>query len=216
MSIEQNIFNRLTTNMNESTQYNNNNGQVAADLAKGMGNCSFEYDGVLISSNGVISRCRIKVDINEDDLEVVESNNVVYVYLRADKIDYEILNKDTVLEVLGVVNADQVLNSIVRFQKITPKCWRDDQKLYLLKMNRNSGLIGRFEQSTGTFKNQEINYKSSNDEKIGQDMLTKDYLQQYFSTELSRLFCQVDPMTPNLAKVKFHNEEEHKFYMRKV
>lgn len=214
MSMEQNILDKLSGRINESVTYNDN-GQIASDLAKGMGGFSFDAIITLVSPSmkgidnaGIIMP--IKFDINEDDIEVVESDNVVYVYLRTDKIDYEI-KWDGKLEYISPMNLDLMIKNRKSFLKVNPKCWRDDNKLYLLKMNRNSGIIGRFDRDTSTFRNQQINYKSSIDVEIGADLLTKDYLEDYLGNELIKLFTSIDPKYEFNVESKLKNEAVVKF-----
>lgn len=154
--------------INESVNYQVNN-NLQSIIAKAITGISFYYTAKLNSSD--VELC---IDLNEDDIEVVQSDNVIYCYLLADKINYIVDGKS-----IDDTNTDFVPN--------TRKVWRDKNKLYLLKINLNSGIIGRFDSNTETFRHQDINWFDYDPYDVIEKLLNTDYLQDYFSKELSVL-----------------------------
>lgn len=169
--------------------------EVATDIARVITGYSFEYVGKLLSAKEDYELAvKVVVDINEDDISAIMSDNIVYVYLNINKVNYHIeFLKDSLLNNNEFLRNNEVILKRNRFIKHHPKAWRDDVKLYLLKMNMNSGLIGRFDPYTDKFVNQKLaNWKTSTNKDVARILLTKEYLHEYFMTELANLKSYVD------------------------
>lgn len=92
------------------------------------------------------------------------------------------------------------------FVPIHSKAWRDATKLYLLKINLNTGIIGRYDIRTGRFKNQDINWNSSTPEEVASLLLPKEYLDEYLRSELCSLESYVSFASAADLKAKVENE----------
>lgn len=210
MSIESNVLSKL----NEARATYTDNTQIASDLAKVITGMSFSYNGTVTQPNFNKDTMRelsvvIKIDINEDDIEVVQSDNVVYAYIRTDKLDKVVRVQEAYAEDYGYtfLNLAEVMKSNLKFipAYANTKTWRDGDKLYLLKLNRNSGIIGRFNHKKYVFETQEVNYLSATNEEISR-ILTKEYLEDYFSTHLIYLQSPLNFLTSGDYQAKLDQE----------
>lgn len=185
MAIEDNVVQKLQqSQMNEYATYQPNQ-LLANEIGNHITNMGFLYTG-FINEPGDSGRSiliQLDVELNADDVDVVMSDNVIYCYLNADKIDHLIKPDEVIYQ---YTNYKEILHSN-HFVPVNAKAWRDDTKLYLLKINLNSGLIGRYDVRTGRFRNQEVNWKSSTPTEVVQLLLPKDYLGEYLSRELCSL-----------------------------
>lgn len=192
---------------NEATQYIPN-GLLETVIGNHITGMGFLYNGKMIekhqSAESITIPIGINVQLNGDDVEVVDSSNVMYCYINADKIDYLVETTDNLI--YSIDNFSEVLKNN-HFIANTNKVWRNPTQLYLLKINLNSGLIGRFDHTTGTFKNQSVNWRSSTPEEVVELLLTKEYLQEYFTNELSLLESYVDFSTEDRLTDKLNTEE---------
>ena len=59
--------------------------------------------------------------------------------------------------------------------------------MYLLKINKNSGRVYRFDTYLARFTTQPSSWNSASPDVILRDILTKEYLENYFQNELSVL-----------------------------
>lgn len=198
--IEDKIMQKIDPNsqeMSESTRYEPN-GHLASVIANHITGMGFYYNGYLNEpgSDETGIPVHLNVELNGDDVEVLNSPNVMYCFIHADNIDYKVETADD--SIYSYANFSEILkaNHLV---KINPKAWRDDRNLYLLKINLNSGLIGRYDPATGRFRNQEVIWNSSTPEEVVELLLTKDYLESYFRAELSSLESYVSFATQEMV-----------------
>lgn len=185
MAIKDNVVQRLAqSRLNEYATYQPNQ-LLANEIGNHIANMGFLYTGFInepgTSDHSVM--VQLDVELNADDVDVVMSDNVIYCYLNSDKIDHLIKPDEVIYQ---YSNCKEILKNN-HFVPVNAKAWRDDTKLYLLKINLNSGLIGRYDVRTGRFRNQEVNWKSSTPTEVVQLLLPKDYLGEYLSRELCSL-----------------------------
>ena len=194
MAIESSIMDKLPKPMNEWATYKPNDlvANAIGDHITGMG---FYYSGSIseTGSTEVGIPVMLNVDLNGDDVDATMSENVIYCFINADKIDYFTKVMDP--NAYSIENLSEVLKNL-HFVPKNQKAWRDATKLYLLKINLNSGLIGRYDTNTGSFKNQEVNWNSSTPEEVAELLLTKEYMEDYLRSELSSLESYVDFYQP--------------------
>lgn len=194
--IETNILKKLNPQpVNEAVTYQPNQllAQVIGNHVTGMGFYYPAYISEPQSDEAGIS-VNLNVDLNGDDVDVMVSPNVMYCYINASNIDYFVKIADDVAY-NNIANFGEVLKAN-HFVQVNPKAWRDDKNLYLLKINLNTGIIGRYDPATGKFRNQEVNWNSSTPEEVVELLLTKEYLEDYFRHELCSLESYVGFATP--------------------
>lgn len=171
--------------MNEYVNYKPNQllAKVIGDHITGMG---FYYPGQIYEPDSEDEGISINmnVDLNGDDVDVLVSPNVMYCFINARNIDYIIETRDN--SVYDIPNFSEVLKAN-RITQVNPKAWRDENNLYLLKINLNTGKIGRYNPATGRFQTQEVNWLSSTPEEVVELLLTKEYLEDYLRHELNSL-----------------------------
>lgn len=203
-NIEEGVMSKLqNSGMNEATTYRPNQllANAIGDYITTMG---FLYTGYINEPNSdeLGIPVQIDVELNGDDVDVTMSDNVMYCYINADKIDHILKPAESIY---NLDNFSEILKNH-RFVPVNAKTWRDATKLYLLKINLNSGIIGRYDINTGRFKNQEVNWNSSTPEEITELLLTKDYLQEYLSHELCSLESYVSFITAEEVRAKIESE----------
>lgn len=203
--IEEGVMSKLqNSEMNEATNYRPNQ-LLANAIGDHITTMGFLYTGHINepSSDELGIPVQIDVELNGDDVDVVMSDNVMYCYINADKIDHLLKPSESIY---NYDNFSEVLRNH-KFIPVNAKAWRDDTKLYLLKINLNSGKIGRYDVRTGRFKNQEVNWNSSTPTEVVQLLLTKDYLQEYLSHELCSVESYVSFITVEDARAKAESEQ---------
>lgn len=188
MTIENKIMDKLPNPMHEATYKPHDLiANAIGDHITGMG---FYYSGTIHETGSTATiPVMLNVDLNGDDVDATMSENVIYCFINADKIDYFTKVADD--SAYSIENLGEVLKNL-HFVPNNEKAWRDATKLYLLKINLNSGLISRYDPSTGSFKNQDVNWNSSTPEEVAELLLTKDYMEEYLRSELSKLQSYVD------------------------
>lgn len=195
--IEDRIMDRIDSTKNESVDYKPNQllAQVIGDHITGMG---FYYRGFISEPNSdeVGVPINLNVELNGDDVDVLVSPNVMYCFINAKNIDYKVETSEHAI--YDIVNFSEVLQAN-KLVPVNTKVWRDNDNLYLLKINLNTGKIGRFDHRIGRFTTQEINWNSSTPEEVAQLLLTKDYLEDYFKHELCSLESYVSFATTEVV-----------------
>ena len=216
-AIMQNIKSNLITN--ESVKYEPNQllAQVIGDYITGMG---FYYGGFINEPNSDETgiSVNLNVELNGDDVDVMVSPNVMYCFINAQNIDYKIETSDN--SIYDIPNFSDIL-AATRFTPVHDKVWRDDKNLYLLKINLNTGKIGRYDWRVGRFTNQDINWNSSTPEEVVELLLTKEYLEDYFQHELCSLesyvsFASRGAERLNEAKTELNNNEDKVISMKEI
>lgn len=205
MAIVENVVQKLQqSQLNEYATYEPNQ-LLANEIGNHITNMGFLYTGFINEPGTGYHSILIQLDVelNADDVDVVMSDNVMYCYLNSDKVDH-LIKPDEVL--YQYTNYHEILHNN-HFVPVNEKAWRDDTKLYLLKINLNSGLIGRYDVRTGRFRNQEVNWKSSTPTEVAQLLLPKEYLQEYLSRELCSLESYVSFITEADTQTKAAAEE---------
>ena len=205
--IEDKIMERINPNVtkNESVSYEPNQllAQVIGDHITNMG---FYYRGFINEpgSDETGIPVNLNVELNGDDVDVLVSPNVMYCFINAANIDYKV---ETVEDsVYNLANFAEILQA----NKLVPvnnKVWRDDKNLYLLKINLNTGKIGRYDWRVGRFTTQDVNWNSSTPEEVVQLLLTKEYLEDYFKAELCSLESYVSFATPSMVSSPFSDDQ---------
>lgn len=193
--IETNILKKLSSQpVNEAVTYEPNQllAQVIGNHITGMGFYYPAYISEPQSDETGIS-VNLDVELNGDDVDVMVSPNVMYCFINAANIDYIVKAADDA--VYNIANFAEVLKAN-HLTQINPKAWRDDKNLYLLKINLNTGKIGRYDPATGRFRTQDVNWNSSTPEEVVELLLTKEYLEDYFRHELCSLESYVGFATP--------------------
>ena len=200
-SIEQRIYEKMIGNVSESMKFNQSVSKNIASVIDGM---NLKYEALVVTPSRNISiPVYVYMTLNEDDIEAVESDNVVYVYLKASNLDFK-------LELLNSAesNLAEIINSINSWISNNPKCWKDNDNLYLLKMNRNTGIVSRYDSHTNTFKKQDsINYINAIDYDIAKTLLNRDYLEDYISNQLCLLKSSIDYKDDSDLLKKMENEK---------
>lgn len=193
MDIEGKIIGNLPKPMNEYATYQPNQ-LIANEIGNHITGMGFYYAGTISEpdSDAIGIPVMLNVDLNGDDVDATMSENVIYCYINADKIDFFV--KLVGDEAYRIDNLGDVLKNL-HFVPKNPKAWRDSTKLYLLKINLNSGFIGRYDPATGSFKNQEVNWNSATPAEVVELLLTKEYMENYLKSELASLESYVDFMT---------------------
>ena len=199
-NIEDNVMQKLQeSQMNEYASYQPNQllANAIGNYITGMG---FFYDGYIHEPNSDTVGIPIQLDIelNADDVDVTMSENVIYCYINSDKLDLMIKSGPELYELDNF--GDIIHNN--HFVPVHEKVWRDATKLYLLKINLNTGIIGRYDIRTSRFKNQEVNWNSSTPEEVVQLLLPKEYLAEYLKAELCSLESYVSFISSADAKAK--------------
>lgn len=193
MAILENVMQRLQkSQLNEYATYEPNQ-LLANEIGDHITNMGFLYTGFISepATGDQSIPIQLDVELNADDVDVVMSENVMYCYLNSDKVDHLIKPDEVIYQ---YANCKEILHNN-HFVPVNAKAWRDDTKLYLLKINLNSGLIGRYDIRTGRFRNQEVNWNSSTPTEVAQLLLPKEYLQEYLSHELCSLESYVSFIT---------------------
>lgn len=204
MAIEDNVVNKLHENpTNEYASYKPNQ-LLANSIGNYITGMGFFYDGYISEPNSDELGIPVKLDIelNSDDVDVTMSDNVMYCYVNSDKLDLMIKSGPELYELDNF--GDIIKNH--HFVPVHSKAWRDATKLYLLKINLNTGIIGRYDIRTGRFKNQDINWNSSTPEEVASLLLPKEYLDEYLRSELCSLESYVSFASAADLKAKVENE----------
>lgn len=205
--IEDKIMGRINPNVtkNESVSYEPNQllAQVIGDHITSMG---FYYRGFINEpgSDETGIPVNLNVELNGDDVDVLVSPNVMYCFINAANIDYKV---ETVEDsVYNLANFAEILQAN-KLVPVNSKVWRDDKNLYLLKINLNTGKIGRYDWRVGRFTTQDVNWNNSTPEEIVQLLLTKEYLEDYFKAELCSLESYVSFATPSMVSSPFSDDQ---------
>ena len=128
----------------------------------------------------------------------------MYCFINAANIDYKV---ETVEDsVYNLANFAEILQAN-KLVPVNSKVWRDDKNLYLLKINLNTGKIGRYDWRVGRFTNQDVNWNNSTPEEVVQLLLTKEYLEDYFKAELCSLESYVSFATPDRVSSPFSDDQ---------
>lgn len=192
MAIEDKIIDQLPKPISEYASYQPHQllANEIGDHITGMG---FYYAGTIseTDSDGIGFPVMLNVDLNGDDIDATMSENVIYCYMNADKLDFFTKLVDDAA--YRIDNLGEVLKNL-HFVPKNPKAWRDSNKLYLLKINLNTGFIGRYDTATGSFRNQEVNWNSATPQEVVEMLLTKEYMEDYLKSELASLESYVDFM----------------------
>lgn len=203
-NIEDNVVQRLQeSQMNEYANYQPNQ-LLATAIGNHITRMGFLYDGYIHEPNSDTVGIPIQLDIelNADDVDVTMSDNVIYCYINSDKLDLMIKSGPELYE---LDNFGDILQNH-HFVPVHEKAWRDATKLYLFKINLNTGIIGRYDIRTGRFKNQEVNWNSSTPEEVARLLLPKEYLDEYLRAELCSLESYVSFISAAEVKVKADTE----------
>lgn len=204
MTIEDNVVSKLQGNpTNEYASYQPNQ-LLANSIGNYITGMGFLYDGYISEPNSEDLGVPVKLDVelNGDDVDVTMSDNVMYCYVNSDKLDLMIKSGPELYELDNF--GDIIKNH--HFVPVHSKAWRDATKLYLLKINLNTGIIGRYDIRTGRFKNQDINWNSSTPEEVASLLLPKEYLDEYLRSELCSLESYVSFASAGDLKSKVENE----------
>lgn len=201
--IEAKVMERIkSTPVNEAVTYEPNQ-LLAQVIGHQITNMGFYYRGYISEpdSDEIGVPVNLNVELNGDDVDVLMSSNVMYCFINADNIDYKVETAGD--DIYGIANFAEVLKAN-RFVPVNSKVWRDEKNLYLLKINLNTGKIGRYNWRVGRFSTQEINWLTSTPEEVAELLLTKEYLEDYFKAELCSLESYVSFAQPEIISDQYN------------
>lgn len=129
----------------------------------------------------------IYYEINDDDLVVESTSNMIYVSIDLNRLDTKLeLDIDKLSK--EIPDLEDILSSVkIVSNKENKEVFKDIGNTYLIKIQIKTGKIYMYDTELNKFTDTGYNYDKMDMKSIAQDLLTPDYLDKYMGEILQTL-----------------------------